>query len=190
MNNVPVKVLLKLFSSLVSPILLYCSEVWRVHLLGRLTNIEIFKKKLFNIISNVEKLHIKFCKRVLGVHSKSTNLAVIAELGRYPMIIQISTLVIKYWLRINSRIYEDQFVGKAARLCTQSSLPIAKFNAFLLKLCNFSHLENNTLWKENDINNVAKAIKKELRKQLKIIWNCNLVPRVFLTERPWYQLVT
>ena len=141
LNNVPVKVLLKLFSSLVSPILLYFSEVWGAHLLGRLTNIEIFKKKLFNIISNVEKLHIKFWKRILGVHSKSTNLAVIAELGRYPMIIQISTLVIKYWLRINSRIYENQFVGKAARLCTQSSLPIAKFNAFLLKLCNFSHLE-------------------------------------------------
>ena len=106
------------------------------------------------MISNVEKLHIKFCKRVLGVHSKSTNLAVIAELGRYPMIIQISTLVIKYWLKINSRTYENQFVGKAARLCIQSSLPIAKFNAFLLKLCNFSHLENNTLWKINYINNV------------------------------------
>ena len=57
------------------------------------------------------------------------------------MIIQISTLVIKYWLRINSRIYEDQFVGKAASLCNQSSLPIAKFNALLLKLCNFSHFK-------------------------------------------------
>ena len=62
----------------------------------------MFKKKFFRMILNVEKL-IKFCKlRVLGVHSKSTNLAAIDELGRYPMIVQISTLVIKYWLRINS----------------------------------------------------------------------------------------
>ena len=45
LDSVPVKVLLKLFSALVSPILLYCSEVWGVHLLGRLTNIEMFKKK-------------------------------------------------------------------------------------------------------------------------------------------------
>ncbi len=83
LDSVPVKVLLKLFSALVCPILLYCSEVWGVHLLGRLTNIEMFKKKFFSMNSDIEKLHIKFCKRILG--AKSTNLAVIAELGRYPM---------------------------------------------------------------------------------------------------------
>jgi hypothetical protein len=38
LDSVPVKVLLKLFSALVSPILLYCSEVWGVHLLGSLTH--------------------------------------------------------------------------------------------------------------------------------------------------------
>ena len=32
-----------------------------------------------------EKLHIKFCKRVLGVHQKSTNFAVLSELGRFPI---------------------------------------------------------------------------------------------------------
>ena len=79
LDSVPVKVLLKLFSALISPILLYCSEVWGVHLLGSLTNIEMFKK-FFSMISDIEKLHIKFCKRILGVHSKSTNLAAIAEL--------------------------------------------------------------------------------------------------------------
>jgi hypothetical protein len=62
------------------------------------------------MISGSEKLHIKFCKRILGVHSKSANLAAIAELGRYPMIIQVSTLAIKYWLRINSPMYENQFI--------------------------------------------------------------------------------
>ena len=68
------------------------------------------------MISDSKKLHIKFCKRILGVHSKSTNLAVIAGLGRYQIIIQISTQVIEYWLRINSSIHENQFVGKAARV--------------------------------------------------------------------------
>jgi hypothetical protein len=43
------------------------------------------------------------------------------------MIIQISaTLAIKYWLRINSPMYENQFVGKAARVFIQSRSPIAK----------------------------------------------------------------
>lgn len=170
LDNVPVKLLLKLFSALVSPILWYCSEVWGVHLLGRLASIEMFKKKLFSMISDIEKLHIKFCKRILGVHSKSTNLAVIAELGRYPMIIQISTQVIKYWLRINSSIYENQFVGKAARVCVQSRCLIAKFNDFLLEMCNLSSLKNITVWKESDINNVAKGIKNELCDRYNIIY--------------------
>ena len=34
----------------------------------------------------LEKFHLKFCKRILGVHSKSTNVAIYAELGRLPLI--------------------------------------------------------------------------------------------------------
>ena len=134
-------------------------------------SIEMFRKKFFSMISDIEKLHAKFCKRILGVHSKSTNLAVIAELGRYPMIIQISTQVIKYWLRINSSIYESQFVSKAARVCVQSRGLIAKFNDFLLEMCNLSSLKNITVWKKSsDINNVAKGIKNELCDRYNIIW--------------------
>jgi hypothetical protein len=33
----------------------------------------------------VENLHIKFCKHLMGVGKKSTNIAVILEFGRYPM---------------------------------------------------------------------------------------------------------
>ena len=51
----------------------------------------------------MKKLHLKFCKRVLGVHSKSTNIAVFGELGRKPLIFQIAILVIKYWFRIKVR---------------------------------------------------------------------------------------
>ena len=32
-----------------------------------------------------EKLRLKFCKFLLGVHKKSTNLAVQSELGRFPL---------------------------------------------------------------------------------------------------------
>ncbi len=120
----------------------------------------MLKKSFFSMTLDIDKLHIKFCKNILGVHSKSTNLAVIAELGRYPMIIQISTLVIKYWLRINSSMYENQLVCKAARVYIQSRCPIAKFNDFLLEMCNFSCLKHITIWKESNINNVVKSIKK------------------------------
>ena len=68
--------LLKLFSAIISPILLYCCEVWSPYLFGKIDRYEKFKSKIFAIKNDIEKLHIKFCKRILGVHSKSTNLAV------------------------------------------------------------------------------------------------------------------
>ena len=45
------------------------------------------------MVNKMESLQLKFFKRILGVHSKSTNLAVYGELGRVPLIVQISTLL-------------------------------------------------------------------------------------------------
>ena len=60
---------------MVIPILLYCSEVWGPYMSGKITTFEIFKNKMFKF-NEIEKFHLKFCKRILGVHSKSTNVAV------------------------------------------------------------------------------------------------------------------
>ena len=38
-----------------------------------------------------EKLHLKFCKYILGISSKATDLAVCGETGRCPILIQILT---------------------------------------------------------------------------------------------------
>ena len=57
----------------------------------------MFKNKIFNVISDIDKLHLKFCKRI----------------KRLPMSVKISTLIYKYWLRINSPDYKKQLVGKA-----------------------------------------------------------------------------
>ena len=61
--------LLDFFYSLVSPIILYCSELWGVYL-------------LFKDSDPYEHLHLKFIKDVLGVQYKSTNAAYRAELNR------------------------------------------------------------------------------------------------------------
>ena len=59
----------KLFDSLITPILLYCCEVWG--LFCKLYDSESF-----------EKLNMKFIKEILGTHCKSMNVACRAELGR------------------------------------------------------------------------------------------------------------
>ena len=43
-----------------------------------------------------EIIHIKLCTRALGVHSRGTNMAVYAELGRYPLFVDQLVQLLKY----------------------------------------------------------------------------------------------
>ena len=56
--------------------LLYGCEIWGVCLLGKISSFELFQKKFLSVVNKMESLQLKFFKRILGVHSKSANLAV------------------------------------------------------------------------------------------------------------------
>ena len=49
-----------------------------------------------------EKLHVKYLKYVLGVHKKATHSAVMGELGRYPIYIDVLCNSVKYFKLLNS----------------------------------------------------------------------------------------
>jgi hypothetical protein len=68
---IPVDLQLKLFDSLVTPILLYSSEIWG-----------------FECIFNIEKIHLQFCKRIISVRSSTPNFMVYGELSRLPLELQ------------------------------------------------------------------------------------------------------
>ena len=68
--KISIKTKLTLFDTMVVPILLYGSEIWGVY-----------------NYHEVDKLHIKFCKRILGVRKNTQNYAVLGELGRVPLFI-------------------------------------------------------------------------------------------------------
>ncbi|MCG7875093.1 MAG: reverse transcriptase family protein [Candidatus Thiodiazotropha endolucinida] len=91
--NFDVKTKLKLFDSLISPILLYASEVWGIY--G---------------YDHIDKVHIKFCKKLLGVRTQTPNYAVYGDLGRFPLSVIAKERSVKYWLRIltnkNSLMYK------------------------------------------------------------------------------------
>ena len=172
-DNVPVKVLLKLFPSLVVPVLLYGCEVWGVYLLGKTANIDNFKRKLFKTASNIEKLHLKFCKRILGVHSKSTNSAVHAELGRVPMIVQISSLIVKYWLRITNPEYKDTIVGTAACSCVKANFQGVIFTNHILEISDAKSLTEIHIPLEQ-IAVVSKHVKTKLNNHFSKICMSNI----------------
>ena len=95
--------ILHLFDHTVKPVLLYGSEIW-----GTINTLSANVKKdgfsIFDTFCNMpcEKLHIKFLKYVLGVHRKTTNVAVMGELGRYPIIINVFCDTVKYFERLIS----------------------------------------------------------------------------------------
>jgi hypothetical protein len=50
----------------------------------------------------IEKLHIKFSKYILGVNKRATNFATLSELGRFPLHFDIIKSMIRYWYRLEN----------------------------------------------------------------------------------------
>jgi hypothetical protein len=53
-------------------------------------------------LKSTEKAHMKFCKFSLGIGKRNSNLAVIGELGRYPLFIEIIIPMFSYLTRISN----------------------------------------------------------------------------------------
>ena len=74
---------LQLFDKLISPILNYGAEVWGFHKGDA-----------------VEKIHMKFCKSILGVRKTTQNDFVYGELGRKSLFCSRQSSIIRYWIKI------------------------------------------------------------------------------------------
>ena len=80
--QLPIDIQLDLFDRLVIPILVYGSEIWGW---GNLSQIEI--------------LHMQFCKYILRLKKSTMNYMVLGELGRVEVSLTIKERMINYWLR-------------------------------------------------------------------------------------------
>ena len=81
--NVTPTVSLQLFDSFVGSILNYACPVWG-----------------FSKSKDLERVHLKFCKIILGVKQSACNDAIYGELGRYPLYINRFVHIIKYWFKL------------------------------------------------------------------------------------------
>ena len=85
---------------MISPILTYNSEVW-----GDLRN-QILSR---DTAPQLKKTQLQFCKRYLEVHNKASNIACRAELGKFPLIIDINKkiLLLKLPPRKGRKLYSQ-----------------------------------------------------------------------------------
>ena len=72
-NGASVSAVLKLFDSLVSPMLLYNCEIWGCFLKSVGNNYEKFVSRIFDERITPENIQNKVCKMALGDHSKASN---------------------------------------------------------------------------------------------------------------------
>ena len=75
--------MMDLFDKLILPILNYCCEVWG-----------------FIPANTVERVHLQFCKKILGVKKCTQNDFVYGELGRTALSVGRCYIIIKYWIKI------------------------------------------------------------------------------------------
>ena len=83
------------------------------------------------------------------------------ELGRVPLIVQISTLVTKYWIRIEASNYTNTLVGEAASFNIRANTQAVNFTNYILKLCDLGSLNGISLPLES-LHNVGTYLKNRL----------------------------
>jgi hypothetical protein len=103
-----------LFDSLVELIILYGSEVLE-----------------FWISTNHEKIHLKFCKRILNLRLTTPNYMVYGELGRYPLEISVKLRMVSFWTKLvqsenklSSNLYRLMLQIHDFKFCVMSILII------------------------------------------------------------------
>jgi hypothetical protein len=98
-KHIKVTTLIKIFEALIEPILLYSCEITNVFNITKSVQknkIKIFEK---TVKWEQERLNMQFCRYILGVGPKATNMAIYSELGRYPIFIKAMKQIWKFYNR-------------------------------------------------------------------------------------------
>ena len=110
-KRLAVKKAFKLFDCLIRPILLYACEFWLPLVLQK----KCFENKA-NLLKGWENfggeiLNQKLCRMLLSVHKRASRLAVLGELGRYPLLIPAIKLCLKYECNL-ARSNDDSLINR------------------------------------------------------------------------------
>ena len=158
--TVPIREQLKLFDSLVGSILSYSAETWGHH-----------------EAPEIEKVHTKFLRNILGVR-KSTNIsALYGELGRFPMKIARKIKLIKYWTKLltNRDTLEFKVYCMLKNDCDNGNdykgTNWASHIKHELELCGFSDIWANQLL----IDIPLEAIRLRILDQFKQSWYAQII---------------
>ena len=156
----PIDLQLKLFDSMVAPILFYGCEVWR-----------------FYNNQAIESLFFQFYKIILNLKKSTPNNVLLGELGRYPAEFFIKSRMIGFWHRIVS--------GKQDKICSLLYRLLFKLKEHNLFQSKWLNVIENTLndcglsefWLAQYVPKqtcISKLVKTRLMDQFKQNWYSNI----------------
>ena len=153
---------LALFDSKIKPIITYACEAWIDSIHDDKDIASLLTKNTF------ETFHIGILKQILGVHKKTTNIAVLLELGRHPITTSITFQAIKYFLRlptINPSSLLNLLYEEEKRTYTTKKDSFITFITRRLNLLGLSNIWREQLTNENITLN-TKTTQASIRRRL------------------------
>ena len=165
---------IKLFDAMILPILTYGSEIWGFH-----------------PAPDVERVHMKFLKQILGVRPQTSNVTIYGELGRMPLSIIRKERILKYWYKLIKS--PESLIYKAFLNLKDDNSRVIGWAQEVNKLLNdlgFNYLWNNDNVTLLQLNKVIERLKdqylqyfySELNKCSKLI-TYNKIKKEFTREK-------
>ena len=146
-----IKLTIKLYDALISPILMYGSEIWGIDCNGKLDT------------DPEELVQNKFLKWLLGVNKYCNNNACRAETGRFPLRIAAQCRTLKFWLTLAK--HEENNCHKLSQVAYNDIKQIKDKSFWSQKIKNFLyHIGLGNLWEKTHFSDVGiiSIIKQRL----------------------------
>ena len=168
-KKMPIKQSLQLFDSISLPVGLYAADF--------LTPLSLPKAALENKNSilkawenyPLETINQRACRTILSVNKKATRLAVLSELGRYPVFLNALIASISYEWHLRHRAPSDSLASLA--LNEMESLADSAHDCWLARVKSISKLLNiQPLHGQLSPESVRGQVKKTLRSKFEIFW--------------------
>ena len=157
-----IKTYISLFDTQIKPILLYACEAWADSIKEESDISKLITK------NPIERFHINVLKQLLGVHKKTTNLAILVELGRHPLLLSIKYQAIKYFLRFASPIsillnaqYEEE-----KQMHFNKEKCLTEYVTSILDQHGMTYIWKNQLSQRNNQSKIKISLLKEIKLRL------------------------
>jgi hypothetical protein len=167
-KQMPVSQSLQLLDSLVMPVGLYSAELLTVLAMpeSAFTDQEAVLKAWESF--PLEKVNQRACRMLLSIHRRSSRLACLGELGRFPMLVKALVLSIKYHWNIHYKSDKNSIVYEAYK--EMSTNGTENHGSWLTRVEAVKSLFGIELHGGMCSDRVTKIVQKSLQSKFEIFW--------------------